>query len=55
MRRNSISLASTKSRGITLWLSCLLVFMVPALTQGAGPYEISWYTIDGGGGRRVEY
>jgi len=30
--------------------TCLLMFMLPSLSQGEGPYEISWYTIDGGGG-----
>ena len=35
---------------IKLWALCLLMFVAPAVAQGAGPYEISWYTIDGGGG-----
>jgi len=41
-------------RGITISIRmmpcvlCLLTFAAPALGQGAGPYEISWYTIDGG-------
>jgi len=50
MRKITISLVGRKRRDITLWLSCLLILTIPALTQGAGPYEITWYTIDGGGG-----
>ncbi|MCK4783851.1 MAG: hypothetical protein KAV87_08890, partial [Desulfobacteraceae bacterium] len=31
----------------------LVLFLVaaPGIAQGAGQYELSWYTIDGGGGR----
>ena len=50
MRRISISLIGRMGRYLTLWLSCLLLFVVPVLAQGDGPYEISWYTIDSGGG-----
>jgi len=51
MRQVSLSLIGTKSKHITLWLSCLLIFIMPALSQAAGPYEITWSTIDGGGGQ----
>ena len=51
MRRISISTVGSRARRITLWLSCLLVFIIPALSKGAGPYEINWSTIDGGGGQ----
>jgi len=50
MRRLNISLVIGKSRDTRLWLSFLLIFIVPALSQGAGPYKIGSYTIDGGGG-----
>jgi len=50
MKQISISRAHQKSRDVIIWLSCLLIFTIPVLTQGAGPYEITWYTIDGGGG-----
>jgi hypothetical protein len=29
---------------------CILVVVCSTAGQGGGPYEISWYTIDGGGG-----
>jgi len=44
MRQNSISIR------IMVWMSCLLMFVMPVPAKGAGPYEISWYTIDSGGG-----
>jgi len=50
MRRRSISLVGRKDKYSVFWLSCLLLFTVPAFSQGAGPYTISRYTIDGGGG-----
>jgi len=50
MRKITISLVGRKRRDITLWLSYLFICAMPVLTQGAGPYEITWYTIDGGGG-----
>lgn len=34
---------------IALLMACLLM-IVPALAQTGGDYNISWYTIDGGGG-----
>jgi hypothetical protein len=36
---------------IVLLLILLAVLMLAALANGAGPYELNWYTIDGGGGR----
>jgi hypothetical protein len=50
MRHISLSILDKQGRDTALWLSCLLVLMVPALCRGAGSYEISWYTIGGGGG-----
>jgi len=38
----------TISIRIVLCVLCLPLFVAPALAQGAGPYEIGWYTIDGG-------
>ena len=37
-------------RRIIILATCLLMFMMPSLSQGEGPYEIGWYTIDSGGG-----
>ena len=50
MRRISISLVDKKDRHVALWLSCLLILVVPVISEAAGPYEISSYTIDSGGG-----
>jgi hypothetical protein len=50
MRRVRVPLLSTDSKRIMLWLLCLLVFVLSGRVNGAGQYEISWYTIDGGGG-----
>ena len=49
MRQISVSPVSSKGGGIALWLSCLLMFAA-ARALGAAPYEISWHTIDSGGG-----
>ena len=35
---------------IAAWALCLVMFGTAGPAQGAGPYEIPWYTIDGGGG-----
>ena len=45
--------ANTIARVVLRATILLFFFPVagPALAQGAGPYEISWYTIDGGGVR----
>jgi len=52
MRRVGISVTTRKPRQITFWLSCMLpLWVIPALSLSAGRYEISWYTIDGGGGQ----
>ena len=50
MRQVSVSPVGRKDKYLTLWLSCSLMFLVPAPAQAAGPYQIDWYTIDGGGG-----
>jgi len=34
-----------------LLVMLLVVLMLTALAQGEGPYDLSWHTIDGGGGR----
>ncbi|UCG57758.1 MAG: hypothetical protein JSU70_23200 [Phycisphaerales bacterium] len=34
---------------VTPTVGCLLIFL-PSVVRAAGPYEISWHTIDGGGG-----
>lgn len=49
MRRISI-LASGKHAGVAACLVCLLVFSLPTLAQSGGDYDLSWRTIDGGGG-----
>ena len=53
MTRISFSAISRKDGRIMLWLLCLLMFAATALAPGAGPYEISRYTIDGGGGMSI--
>ena len=50
MRRISISPIDQRDRHAALGLSCLLMLVVAVICEGAEPYEISWYTIDGGGG-----
>jgi hypothetical protein len=50
MKQIIISLIDRKCKHITLCLPFLLMFVMPVLAQGEGQYEISWYTIDGGGG-----
>jgi hypothetical protein len=49
MRRVRIPLVRTDNRGIMLWLLCLAMFVLSGRANGAGQYQISWYTIDGGG------
>ena len=47
----------TTSCNVTSRKAYLGLLLVPVLlcspVQGAGPYEISWYTIDGGGGTSI--
>lgn len=50
MRRRSISPAGRRDKYAAFLLSCLLVFLIPSLSRGAGQYVISRYTIAGGGG-----
>jgi len=50
MRRISIGLVSGKGAGMVVWLVCLLLFSVQAQAQTGGDYDLSWSTIDGGGG-----
>ena len=50
MKRISFSPIGRKDGRIMLWLLCLLMFAAAAMAPGAGPYEISRYTIDSGGG-----
>lgn len=38
-------------RAITLSGFCVLMLTILAASNSSGEYEISWYTIDGGGGR----
>jgi hypothetical protein len=47
MRKFEVDNAMCKNQGSAVLLVCLLLFSLPAL---AG-YEISWHTIDGGGGK----
>jgi hypothetical protein len=35
---------------VALIVICLLMFSIPALSQTGGQYDLSWNTIDGGGG-----
>ncbi len=45
-----INILITKKGGCSArWLVCLLVFMLPTQSLSSD-YELSWYTIDGGGG-----
>lgn len=47
----SINLKASAAKGaIILWAVCLLIFSIPALSQTGGQYDLSWNTIDGGGG-----
>jgi hypothetical protein len=39
-----------KDAELVFLLLCLLPLLLPSLSRGAGSYEITWYTIDGGGG-----
>lgn len=34
-----------------LFLSALVLLAPPVLAQSGGPYDLSWFTVDGGGGR----
>lgn len=47
MRRISIGPVSGKDADMVVWLVCLLIFSPFALAQD---YDLSWHTIDGGGG-----
>ncbi len=38
-------------RAITLLGFCVLMLTILAISNASGEYEISWYSIDGGGGR----
>ncbi|MBW8039571.1 MAG: hypothetical protein FVQ85_06185 [Planctomycetes bacterium] len=40
-----------KGRFIMLWLLCWLALAIVAPAQSGGQYDLSWSTIDGGGGR----
>ena len=46
MRKFAIDNAMCKNPGLVVLFVCLLLFSLPALAD----YDISWYTIDGGGG-----
>ena len=50
MKWISIIPKNVKGRRIVLWLLCLLIFGATAMAPDVGPYEISWYMIDSGGG-----
>jgi hypothetical protein len=46
----SISSKKFFQKGITIIMVMSLLMVVPALAQTGGRYELSWSTIDGGGG-----
>ncbi|GAH65137.1 unnamed protein product, partial [marine sediment metagenome] len=46
----SISLKVFIQRGVITLLAVSLLIALPALAQSGGDYELSWSTIDGGGG-----
>ncbi len=48
-----ISLKVFIQRGVIALLAVSLLIALPALGQSGGPYELSWSTIDGGGGRSI--
>ena len=49
-----ISFDKTVWKKATNAVALLLLFMLsPALAQSGGPYELSWSTIDGGGGMSI--
>jgi hypothetical protein len=50
MRRISIFLVSRKRIVTALCLVCMLV-ITSSRAQTGGPYELTWSTIDGGGGQ----
>jgi len=46
----SITIRHVKIRAAgSVLLLLALMLTIPALVHAYGPYEISWYTIDGGG------
>lgn len=47
----SINLKAFDHKGLMILLVACLLMTVPAL---GGQYEISWYTIDGGGGQSID-
>lgn len=50
MKSISLNIFAPKS-AVMLLAGCLLIFPIPALSQTGGPYDLSWNTIDGGGGQ----
>lgn len=50
MRRIFIKPKKAVRSCVRLLPVCLLVLVCPAPVFGAGPYQISWFTMDGGGG-----
>ena len=40
-----IPVIGSESKNITLRVSCLILFMIPAMSGGAGEYEITWYNM----------
>ena len=52
MMRMNINLPGIK-KAAALVLGCVLLFAIPALAQDNNDYNLSWNTIDGGGGLSV--
>ena len=50
MRLTGICSVNRTHKQIVYWLACFLIFVVTPVSQGNGPYQIAWHTIDGGGG-----
>ena len=41
---------SKRSTGVLLLAACFLLLVSPVLAQSGGNYDLSWSTVDGGGG-----
>jgi hypothetical protein len=39
-----------KREALLVLIACLLAVAIPALAQSDGDYDLSWWTVDGGGG-----
>ena len=44
---------TTRRKSFLLAVVILMVLVTPALAQSGGPYALTWFTVDGGGGESV--